>query len=321
MISSSTLLFLTLALNAPRSSSHPVDGLDKRIFWCPFMPDIDFTYVWPWAGETPLPTGHLVWVPTDESIKLVDDYADAPPATKVKARDTLAKLETRREPVGVEVRDAGVESQPITRDLEVRAGERLFEAKNYRAIAENAGVFMIHTVFGLIANVGAYVGLLPPRAWAGDHVFELNLFRSWVAANVGPLTLKTIYECQSVYDRFEGILNSPANLVGVDASLNNLKMTFLQKNGPLDPSLYPQGVYNAMQHYFDLIKPNYDGIAQRLGDAINDVARDQGEKLVGGAFVTYATGRFARAISLLKPFVNLQGQSMLGNRWTTVSVR
>lgn len=88
--------------------------------------------------------------------------------------------------------------------------------------------------------------------WAGDHIFELNLLKmaleQWNDAALTTLmftasSLHTPYhpspksnrsaQCQHVIDRFTGILNAPANLIGVDAVINMLKKDLLQvSNSP-----------------------------------------------------------------------------------------
>lgn len=75
-------------------------------------------------------------------------------------------------------------------------------------------------------------GALPARAWAGDHIFELNMLTQWLANYKNGFLTQLLTQCSDINTRFTNILNSATNLCGVDSVMNGLKMLVLQSKNP-----------------------------------------------------------------------------------------
>ena len=119
------------------------------------------------------------------------------------------------------------------------------QSSDYRVIAAQSGIVMIHTVAGELGDAARMQERLPARAWAGDHIFELNMFTQFLNFIGNPQLTKLISGCDDYNIRITNILNSVTNLLGVDSVINNLKMALLQseQQSSLAPSAWPHFLY------------------------------------------------------------------------------
>ncbi|KAI9678776.1 MAG: hypothetical protein M1817_005833 [Caeruleum heppii] len=181
---------------------------------------------------------------------------------------------------------------------------RELEDPRYREIALLQGVLMIWTQNGHVGDASGMedIGALGSSVWAADHVFELALFDNFLQQAGQQAVRSLIRNCPYILRRFTNILNGPGNLIGVDRTLNMLKMLFLQRNGPRNYNVYPAFTYHGLVHYMSLVQPMWQGTVELLASALDDMLYSLGEPApfqLGNALRQWALIRWDQGMATL----------------------
>ena len=189
-------------------------------------------------------------------------------------------------------------------------GIRLFASPNYRAVAAQGAILMLDAADGLAGGAlgnAAQVITSINRFWQADHIFELNQLSIFFLRYLKPgaYDYDTIWNkmttCPVIRQHVTDILNAPANLFGVDSTLNNLKGIFLQNGGPRNIARWEPIVYAGVHEYLNLVRPNYDQTVRKLAVIINHlggVTADPSQDGPGKVFINWATASVNNALAM-----------------------